>query len=84
MTKQPTAGIQPSVLRWARETVGMSVPDVARKLKRPIMAIEAWENGSETPTYPQLEKLADSIFKRPLAVCLAHSLRSPILQVFRG
>lgn len=68
MTKQPTAGIQPSILRWARETVGLSVPDVARKLKRPIVEIEAWETGAETPTYPQLEKLAYSIYKRPLAI----------------
>lgn len=68
MTKQATAGVQPSVLRWARETLGMSVPEVAQRLKRPIAEIEAWEAGAEAPTYPQLEKLAYSIYKRPLAV----------------
>ena len=37
-------------------------------LKRTQEEIEAWESGAEAPTYPQLEKLAYDIYKRPLAI----------------
>lgn len=62
------AGIQPSVLRWARESQGYSLEDVALHLKREIGEITAWEAGEAAPTYAQLENLAYSLYKRPLAV----------------
>ncbi len=68
MKREPVAGVQPEIFRWARETVGLSVADVAQRLKRPCEKIEAWESGLAAPTYPQLEKLAYEIYKRPLAV----------------
>ena len=68
MKREPVAGIQPEIFRWARTTCGLSVADVAQMLKRPSEEIEAWESGEEAPTYPQLEKLAYQIYKRPLAV----------------
>lgn len=68
MKREPVAGIQPEIFRWARKTVGLSIADVALMLKRPSEEIEAWESGEEAPTYPQLEKLAYEIYKRPLAV----------------
>ena len=68
MKREPVAGIQPEIFRWARMTCGLSVTDVAQMLKRPSEEIEAWESGDETPTYFQLEKLAYQIYKRPLAV----------------
>jgi Zn-dependent peptidase ImmA (M78 family) len=61
-------GIQPEMLRWARKTVGLSVPDVAQMLKRDPEEIEAWESGLGFPSYVQLEKLAYQVYKRPLAV----------------
>jgi len=61
-------GIQPEMLRWARKTVGLSVPDVAQMLKRDTEEIEAWESGLGYPSYVQLEKLAYQVYKRPLAV----------------
>jgi len=61
-------GIQPSVLRWAREAQGYSVDDVALHLKRETDEIEAWESGESAPSYSQLEKLAYGLYKRPLAV----------------
>ena len=64
----PIVGIQPSVLRWARESQGHSLADVALHLKRDIDEIIAWESGEATPTYAQLETLAYSLYKRPLAV----------------
>lgn len=68
MKSEPVLYIQPAVIRWARESIGLSVYDVAAKLKRPIHEIEGWEVGANTPSYAQLEKLAYQIYKRPLAV----------------
>jgi len=65
---QPVVGIQPNILRWARESIGLSLDEVAIRLKRPIDEVEAWELGEVAPSYPQLEKLAYQIYKRPLAV----------------
>lgn len=69
MKAESVAGIQPAVLRWARESIGMSVEDVALKLKRPPEEVRAWEAaGGASPTYVQLETLAYKVLKRPLAV----------------
>lgn len=61
-------GVEPEILRWARKSVGLTVTDVADMLKRHPEEIEAWEDGRAAPTYPQLEKLAYQIYKRPLAI----------------
>ena len=69
MATTPVAGIQPSVLRWARESQGYSIDDVAQHLKREPAEIESWEKpGPAAPTYAQLEDLAYKLYKRPLAV----------------
>ncbi len=61
-------GIEPEILRWARKSVGLTVTDVADMLKRHPEEIEAWVDGRAAPTYPQQEKLAYQIYKRPLAI----------------
>lgn len=68
MASRKAVAVQPSVLRWARESLGMSVPEVAQRMKRPAADIEAWEAGAAAPSYAQLEKLAYTLYKRPLAV----------------
>ncbi|NHB05457.1 ImmA/IrrE family metallo-endopeptidase [Burkholderia cepacia] len=68
MKREPVAGVQPDVLRWARETVGLSIEEVATILRIPSSEVVGWETGTEAPTYAQLEKLAYQVFKRPLAV----------------
>ena len=68
MRGEPVVGVRPELLRWGRTTVGLSTADVATMLKRTQEEIEAWESGAEAPTYPQLEKLAYEIYKRPLAI----------------
>lgn len=68
MKSEPVSGIQPAVIRWARQTIGLSLHDVAVRLKCPVEEIEAWESGAGVPTYAQLEKLAYQVYKRPLAV----------------
>lgn len=68
---KPPIPVSPEMLRWARETAGFSSKEVARKLKLKTISaltIEAWERGEGAPTYPQLEKLAYQIYKRPLAL----------------
>ncbi len=61
-------GVQTSVLRWARESQGLSIDEVAERMKRDPEEIHAWESGESAPTYIQLETLAYKIYKRPLAV----------------
>lgn len=59
------------MLRWARETAGLSLEDVAKLLNRKritVQTIKLWETGSEHPTYLQLERLAYEVYKRPIAV----------------
>lgn len=68
MKHASVTGVQPEIFRWARRSVGLTVSDVADMLKRQPEEIEAWESGADAPTYPQLEKLAYQIYKRPLAV----------------
>jgi Zn-dependent peptidase ImmA (M78 family)/DNA-binding transcriptional regulator YiaG len=68
MKNEPVAGIQPEVIAWARKSIGLSIEDVARELKRPQEEVMAWESGDAFPTYSQLEKLAYKLYKRPLAV----------------
>ena len=68
MRGEPVVGVRPELLRWGRTTVGLSTADVATMLKRTQEEIEAWESGADAPTYPQLEKLAYEIYKRPLAI----------------
>jgi Zn-dependent peptidase ImmA (M78 family) len=61
-------GVNPQLLRWARETAGYSVDEVARSLKKDAATVVSWESGDAHPTYRQLEKLAYSLYKRPIAL----------------
>lgn len=60
--------INKDVLVWARTSIGLAVEDVAGKFKKTVKEIEEWEEGITSPTFPQLERLAFEIYKRPLAV----------------
>jgi Zn-dependent peptidase ImmA (M78 family) len=62
------AGLNPKVLIWARERAGLSVGDVAARLKKGTETVTAWEEGTEFPTFRQLEMLAESIYHRPIAL----------------
>jgi len=55
-------------IKWARESLNLTIEEVAHKLQKEAATIKAWEEGQDSPTYPQLEKLAYDILKRPLAV----------------
>jgi Zn-dependent peptidase ImmA (M78 family)/transcriptional regulator with XRE-family HTH domain len=55
--------INPALITWARERAGFSPDEAAATFKK----IAAWEAGEASPTYPQLERMADT-FKLPIAV----------------
>jgi Zn-dependent peptidase ImmA (M78 family)/transcriptional regulator with XRE-family HTH domain len=61
--------VAPGTLRWARETSGKSVVEVARKLDVETSLVTDWERGVACPTLGQLEKLAVQ-YKRCLAALL--------------
>jgi Zn-dependent peptidase ImmA (M78 family)/transcriptional regulator with XRE-family HTH domain len=60
------AEIKPELLRWARETSGLSPEDAAHKLQIKVDRLRRWEAGRLHPTIPQLRKAA-AVYKRPLA-----------------
>ena len=64
---EAVVGIEPTVLKWARESSGLSIDDVALSLKREPGDVLAWESGDAAPTYAQLESLAYKMYKRPIA-----------------
>lgn len=67
MARTPDALVRPELLVWARETLGLSVDEAAKKAGVNPERIAAWEEGREPPTIAQLRKLAE-VYKRPLAV----------------
>ena len=61
--------VKPSVLQWLRESAGLRIEDVARRLGTSESAVQAWESGDRRPTLRTLEEL--SVFlRRPLAAFL--------------
>ena len=60
-------GINPTIVKWARERSGYTLQEVAKSLNRDVATISNWESGAAAPTYVQLEKLADK-YKRPVAM----------------
>lgn len=55
--------VTPAVVKWARTRAGFSLEDAARHFKK----IAAWEEGKASPTYVQLEQMAEK-FKCPVAM----------------
>jgi Zn-dependent peptidase ImmA (M78 family) len=51
------------VITWARERAGLTPEEAAQKFPK----IAAWEAGTASPSYPQLESMADE-FRIPIAV----------------
>ena len=60
--------MSPQVLVWARERAGLTVADVAAYIHKTPDEVAAWEGGTAWPTYRQLEKLAQGLFHRPVAL----------------
>ena len=60
-------GINPDILKWARERSGYTVRAIATALKKDVSIINDWESGERALTYAQLETLANK-YKRPIAI----------------
>jgi Zn-dependent peptidase ImmA (M78 family)/DNA-binding XRE family transcriptional regulator len=58
--------VEPKVLLWARESIGLGIQEVAKRLQLSENTLGKWELGEKRPTLAQIEKLS-KIYKRPLA-----------------
>jgi DNA-binding transcriptional regulator YiaG len=58
MANSIPALVEPSVLRWARETIGLDPVAASRKLDLPDHRVGEWEAGQTQPTIAQLRKAA--------------------------
>jgi Zn-dependent peptidase ImmA (M78 family) len=78
--------VSPSILKWARNSIGYSIEDTAHKLNINRNKLEDWERGVGSPTYSQLENLAYKIYKRPLATFFRKEppVEKPIDKDFRN
>ena len=61
-------GVNPAILRWARERTGYSLQDIAARFGKGVEEVAQWEEGVAVPTYNQLERLAYTYYKRPIAL----------------
>ena len=65
--------INPVLLKWARETIGLSIEMAAKKINVDSDVLKKWEEGIvETPT-KKIKKLSE-IYKRPTTVFLMNKL----------
>jgi len=62
----PTAEVNPAVLKWARESAGVELEAVARRLNVKPETVAKWEEGIASPTLGTVQRLA-TLYKRPLA-----------------
>ncbi|MGB3092934.1 MAG: helix-turn-helix transcriptional regulator, partial [Candidatus Zixiibacteriota bacterium] len=60
--------INPKIITWARKRAGLTIEDLAKKMKRDPGEIKLWESGRKGPSYACLEQLAYTYLKIPLAV----------------
>ena len=66
MTNRIEALVKSELLIWARENIGYSVNEAARKINVKPEKLEQWEKGISRPTIIQLRNLA-RVYKRPSA-----------------
>lgn len=59
--------VEPAVLRWARETAGLTPLAAARKINVPDNRVDLWETGQARPTVAQLRRAA-TVYNRALGV----------------
>lgn len=86
-TKSFSVSVEPNVLVWARESIGMSEDQVAKKIRGVTAdAIKEWEkkDSAQKPSFAQIERLS-TIYKRPLSAFLlpAPPKESPLPKDFR-
>lgn len=68
MAKSVKALITPEVLKWTREKrIKLEIDYAAKKLKIEPAYLEAWESGTEQPTFAQLKKIA-KLYKTHISI----------------
>jgi Zn-dependent peptidase ImmA (M78 family)/transcriptional regulator with XRE-family HTH domain len=72
--------VNPAILKWARETAGLSLDDAAKAIGIKPTRLEELERGEREPSYSQLANMADK-YRRPL---ITFYLRQPPPQGDRG
>jgi transcriptional regulator with XRE-family HTH domain len=60
--------VTPGLLVWAREQAGLSQDQAAHYISKTVDDIISWESGTTFPTYSQLERLAENLYHRPVAL----------------
>jgi Zn-dependent peptidase ImmA (M78 family) len=65
--KSIEVNVNSAILRWARESIGIDIHIVSKKMQVSEDTIIKWESEQRYPTLIQLEKLS-KLYKRPLAV----------------
>jgi Zn-dependent peptidase ImmA (M78 family)/transcriptional regulator with XRE-family HTH domain len=60
------AMVEGRILKWARETAGLTPEEAARSLQVKDKKVLAWERGDKRPSMPQLRKMA-TVYKRQLS-----------------
>jgi len=67
-------------------SMGYSLEDAADKAGVPVERYLAWETGKQSPTYKQLETLAERVYRRPVAILLLSKPpeEEPIERQFRS
>ncbi|MDI6732460.1 MAG: XRE family transcriptional regulator [Planctomycetota bacterium] len=71
-SKSFSVPVEPTVLIWARKSIGMSEEEVIKRIKGiTVNTIKEWEKkgGQVNPTFAQVERLS-AIYKRPLTAFL--------------
>src|SRR5207248_5877315 len=61
--------VNPAVMRWARESAGYSVSDIANYIRVPEDVVAGWERGRKKPSWSALRKLSQ-VYRRPIASLL--------------
>ena len=66
-SKRVEAAVKPELLVWARESAGLELDVVARRIQVKPERLASWEAGERRPTIRQLRNLG-RVYKRPIAV----------------
>jgi len=80
----PEIEINADVLRWARESIGYSIDDVAKKTGFSSNSLRGWETKTSRIRYSTVTRLAKA-FKRPTVALLLNQppLEPPVPEYFR-
>jgi len=86
-SKSFNVSVEPTILMWARESIGMSIEEVAKKIKGiTTNTLKEWEkkDSAVKPTFNQIERLS-TIYRRPLSAFLlsAPPIEAPFPKDFR-